>query len=615
VDLLLLKRFGGLAGAVLAAALLLFRSALPASAGASERFAHVIVGGREATLDFPAVISGSDQVFAPVDSVCFFGASYKLQNGALQITSTLGKTFSAPLFGSKERPTISIIEVARQLGASAVWDSRSQTLELRAKLLMVKLDQGRLIIATSFPVEYATSSLDNPSRDYVDLFGVDLGSEAASIPVHSDSVSVIRTNQMDRSVARVALDLNGAPKMATMRGEKSAFIETPLEAPKPPPIVQLPTAPPALQAQSLKITQIQYVETPAVGSAIVITTTGSPLDVSPVTEWLDNPRRFAVDILGAEIALPASAGSILATGDSNVKSARWGVYSAHGQNYGRVVLDAQNKADYSVKTEASPDGTGRIYTIVIARPKAVGSLVLPAPTHSADSNHAAIFSGIVPVGTNHGFDPNGNPIQPIGAVSPTASAMAGVVVTIDPGHGGRDTGAIGNDGQREKDLTLKIATKVQADLMALGAVPLLTRTDDTFIDLYNRPQIAIDNKSAFFVSIHCDSSGAANSATGVTVYYHSNMAEPKALAACIAARLGSSGISLPVRGFRSDTALYSNGLAVLRLSPEPAVLVECGYINNDSDAAELADPATEESIAKAIAAGVADYTAAKSAKK
>jgi len=615
--------------------------------------AHIVVGGHEAPFIVAPFVGEDGQVYAPVEAVYLLGAQYTQKDDhTVTVTSALGKSFSVASYPLNERHMVSLIPLAQQLGASATWDRNTRTLELRAKVLMVKVEHGKLIVATSFPVEYATGSVENPHRDYVDLYGVDLGTESTSIPAHSDGVVRIRSNQMQRSVVRIALDLSGLPKMSVYHGPKVALIEaplgggqqTPIENPKAVvsalasntlPVPAQPAEPtkpsvvsvPSADQSPLKITHVEYVDD------LTITTTGKQPSSEPDIEWLNHPYRFAVDIPNASLAIPSSDGSELVINDSNVKTARWGSYLAHGKNYGRIVLDTSNKRDYSVKTENAPDGSWRKYTITIGEPKQMA--LAPKPGNQRDdslpsrSDQTRTGNLVNPPAQT---DQGGNPIAPIGINPPgdlspvkpaqpsipivLPKAINGMLVIVDPGHGGKDSGAPGVNNLFEKNLNLQIAFKLRDELIAAGAKPIMTRTDDTFIPLADRSQLGIDNKAAIFVSIHCDSGSTVNDNKGARVYYHSNDSVSKTLASIIASHIADSSNGLASDGTRSDYVRFPGvGYSVLRLSPEPAVLVECGYINNDHDAALLVNPDIQDSIAKAIVAGISDFITLKSAKK
>src|SRR5204862_6424127 len=77
-------------------------------------------------------------------------------------------------------------------------------------------------------------------------------------------------------------------------------------------------------------------------------------------------------------------------------------------------------------------------------------------------------------------------------------------VVIDPGHGGRDAGAIGPRGVREKDVALAIARDLAQRLRALGFTVILTRKDDSYVSLDERTRIANQARADLFVSVHCN---------------------------------------------------------------------------------------------------------------
>jgi N-acetylmuramoyl-L-alanine amidase len=134
----------------------------------------------------------------------------------------------------------------------------------------------------------------------------------------------------------------------------------------------------------------------------------------------------------------------------------------------------------------------------------------------------------------------------------------------------------------------------------------MTREDDVLPSVDARPKMAIAVGADYFISIHCDESGAVNSHSGTTVYYHDHNPACVRMAACIINRVGTvSGI--PPLGTKSDTIRFQSGFGVLRGSPMPAVLVECGYVNNQSDLSKLRDPSVQEKIAEGIVAGLIDF--------
>jgi len=137
---------------------------------------------------------------------------------------------------------------------------------------------------------------------------------------------------------------------------------------------------------------------------------------------------------------------------------------------------------------------------------------------------------------------------------------APIAVVIDPGHGGRpnnadpsqpyDPGAIGINGLLEKDVTLDVAKRtavlLQADLVSAS----LTRSDDRYLTIDQREQVAIDAHAAVFVSVHCNSFKPDPSVGGSLVLYPNAGALPfaKTLSNALGADLAGAGIAWVIYG-------------------------------------------------------------------
>ena len=103
-----------------------------------------------------------------------------------------------------------------------------------------------------------------------------------------------------------------------------------------------------------------------------------------------------------------------------------------------------------------------------------------------------------------------------------ASSLKGLVVAIDPGHGGRSRGALGSTGLEEKTVTLQASWKLKELLEARGASTVMTRSRDTASDLSDRVQKALDAQADFFISLHANSIGLTSDASlirGTSTYF------------------------------------------------------------------------------------------------
>lgn len=185
------------------------------------------------------------------------------------------------------------------------------------------------------------------------------------------------------------------------------------------------------------------------------------------------------------------------------------------------------------------------------------------------------------------------------------SRLAGQTIILDPGHGGKDSGAVGN-GLKEKDIVLKTGLQVNNLLKQTPFNVKMTRSTDVFIELKDRSKFAKNQGGDIFVSIHANSASA--SATGTETYYYSaanpHVADSKLLGEKIQARM------LAAWNLR-DRDTKSGNLSVLRENTMPAALLELGFISNSGDAAKMASDAQMNKMSTAIYNGILDYYKAK----
>ena len=169
-------------------------------------------------------------------------------------------------------------------------------------------------------------------------------------------------------------------------------------------------------------------------------------------------------------------------------------------------------------------------------------------------------------------------------------------IMIDAGHGGRDPGAVYN-GRQEKDDTLALALAVGEILQERGVDVLYTRTTDVYESPYQKAMEANEAGVDFFVSLHRNSNPAPNSASGVESLVYDKSGIKLQMAENINEQLETLGfVNLGVK--------ERPGLVVLRRTNMPAVLVEAGFINSDTDNQLFDDHF--DSIALAIAEGILD---------
>ena len=185
-----------------------------------------------------------------------------------------------------------------------------------------------------------------------------------------------------------------------------------------------------------------------------------------------------------------------------------------------------------------------------------------------------------------------------------------ITIVIDPGHGGRDGGAVGLSPTYEKDLNLSIALALRDMLSASGINVIMTRTEDVMLfsnsggtlknqDLNARLDIAKSAKNVIFVSIHMNSF-PIEKYNGLEVYYSENAPESK----IIAKKLRDCVISELNTGQNRQIKPAGSNIFLLDSLSCPAILVECGFLSNPEDVARLNDSKYQQKLALVIASSL-----------
>jgi N-acetylmuramoyl-L-alanine amidase len=169
-----------------------------------------------------------------------------------------------------------------------------------------------------------------------------------------------------------------------------------------------------------------------------------------------------------------------------------------------------------------------------------------------------------------------------------------ITVVIDAGHGGHDRGGIPGQRVAEKDMTLDVALRLRNILSANGYNVVLTRSTDVFVPLAGRVAIANSYRNAVFVCIHFNATPRSG-ASGIETYFYGRESLP--LASAIHYYV-AGGAPTENRGVRR------RGYYVLRKANIPAVLIECGFLTNPTEAAYAQAASYRQKLAEEIAAGV-----------
>lgn len=187
-----------------------------------------------------------------------------------------------------------------------------------------------------------------------------------------------------------------------------------------------------------------------------------------------------------------------------------------------------------------------------------------------------------------------------------------VCIVIDAGHGGTDPGKIGINDALEKDINLSLALKLRDILEKKDINVILTRDSDVALhsenatnkkaeDMQNRCALIKEANPVFTVSLH-QNSYITEDVKGAQVFYYGQSEEGKKLAEYIQASLIERVDPENTRTIKANESYY-----LLKKTPTPTVIVECGFLSNPTEAELLLTEEYQEKLVRAIYMGIMDY--------
>ncbi len=182
----------------------------------------------------------------------------------------------------------------------------------------------------------------------------------------------------------------------------------------------------------------------------------------------------------------------------------------------------------------------------------------------------------------------------VAPVTPATTASSPTTVVIDAGHGGFDRGGIAGQRVAEKTMNLDVAQRLKSILQRDGYRVVMTRDSDVFVPLGTRVAIANQNRNGIFVCVHFNSA-SRRGANGIETYFYSS--QSLALASAIHYNVNAVAPT-------SNRGVRRRGYFVLRRTNIPAVLVECGFLTNPTEAQYAQSSSYRQKLADAIAAGI-----------
>ncbi|SBS33128.1 N-acetylmuramoyl-L-alanine amidase AmiC precursor [Marinomonas aquimarina] len=319
---------------------------------------------------------------------------------------------------------------------------------------------------------------------------------------------------------------------------------------------------------------------------------------------LSNPDRIVLDVSNTDISQDVVNGLSALSSDVLMR-----VRYAKRENGMRFVLDLNKK----VKAKTSELGAAGEY----------GPRILVELEYGTQNNTAAVVKSLASI----------------------SDEKRDVVVVIDPGHGGKDPGALGQYKVREKDIVLSIGRELAKRLNAIqGIKAVLTRSTDEYLQLRDRSRIAREANADLMISIHADAF-TKPSARGASVWALSLSGKTSEMGRWLAQQEQAAdlvgGISLDdkdqllaevlldmsmnstiqmsldignkvLREMKGVAVLHKNsvqqaGFVVLKSPDIPSILVETGFVSNKTEAKNLSSLTYRRKLAASIANGVEDF--------
>ena len=352
---------------------------------------------------------------------------------------------------------------------------------------------------------------------------------------------------------------------------------------------------------------------------------------------LANPARLVIDIKNTIQTSPLALPELL---NSPIRAIR---YASWQKNTLRLVLDLQHKVRYDSRTLGpKADYLHRLVIDLHDSPNDAPTMQsVLAPERQPDTapaiRQAQISAKPAEIATP----------KPVATVSKSKKSMVrrDIIIAIDPGHGGQDSGALGKHGTKEKDIVLAVAKRLAKIVNAEpGMRAYLTRDTDVFITLRQRIKRARENKADMFISIHADAFKDTK-AKGASVFVLSQRGASSEAAQMMADKENAAdlagGISLEDKDDMlasvlldlSQTAsleaslevantvlaglkrvgnvhkkhVESAAFVVLKSPDIPSILVETAFVSNPDEERKLNTPSHQNKIARAILSGISNY--------
>jgi len=456
-------------------------------------------------------------------------------------------------------------------------------------------DVTRIAIETDGDFRFRTNHLENPDRLFFDLIGtkptMSEQKGTTTIPVMDHLVRQIRVAENQHNVTRVVLDMASDAEISTSRLDNPDRL-----------IIELRSS---------------------IGASAKSTAPKLPVDGEAVVPKPDPPK---IELTAAKTPLP------LRTFNPPAPTARADKYAMQPATLSQPPLIVESQS-------TSPSLAASITPRIMTLPPRPAPPVMAKPAATLASNTLPAPSTFPTAASEPGLPAKRNATGDRSMIRVLGLKVGRIV--LDPGHGGHDTGTTGPEGLKEKDLVLDVAKRLGALIESrLGSEVIYTRTDDTFIPLERRTEIANEAKADLFLSIHANSSPLV-SAAGVETYYLNFTTSKQALEVAARENSGSQKTVFELQDLlekialkdkveesrefasriqsavfavtaKSDSHARDRGIkkapfVVLIGASMPSVLSEIGFISNAHEESIMKKPEYRERLAEALYKGLSSY--------
>jgi N-acetylmuramoyl-L-alanine amidase len=456
--------------------------------------------------------------------------------------------------------------------------------------------ENRIDFSTSAAVKPEAQMLANPSRLILDLPETRLNQPTSS-QLLSNGIKSLRVGQFDTDRTRMVLELDPQYSIDPQQVLIQASTNKQWSVQLPPPqllqsfprgapigpvavfnedgqIIVAQAARPKIAASTSIGTAVNYIALDPTRTGILVQADRQDrTQLKYTTGWDIGSGSYRVTIPNARLAPGYQV---------PIDSRRYLTVSAQGNDISILVRRADG-----VKVDLVRQYLDNRWVYLQPVGGSVRIAVNPPPTQ-------------VPINVNTPKRYPANKIDPAPTVRPPSNGK--VLVMLDPGHGGKDPGAVNESGLREVDVILPIAKRVAEILERQGVAVKMTRNSDYFVGLDERVTMSREAGATLFVSIHANSIDGRPDVNGLELYhYNLGQSFAETVHNTILDYVNKNGFYLADRNVRSARFL------VLRKSSIPAILVETGYLTSEAESARLRRDDYQKVMAEGIAKGIVQY--------